>query len=79
MVSLLFYLISSVQTIDQLLGDAVSLTASVNTIFGAKYAGESSGIIYNDVMVGTLFKKCFSFSYMYLSILFNRMISLHLE
>jgi gamma-glutamyltranspeptidase/glutathione hydrolase/leukotriene-C4 hydrolase len=31
-------------------GDAVSLTSTINTYFGAKYAGKYTGIIYNDQM-----------------------------
>lgn len=31
-------------------GDAVSLTSSINTYFGAKYAGLKTGIIYNNQM-----------------------------
>lgn len=31
-------------------GDAVSLTSTINTYFGAKYAGRYTGIIYNNQM-----------------------------
>lgn len=31
-------------------GDAVSLTSSINNWFGAKYAGNRTGLIYNNVM-----------------------------
>ena len=31
-------------------GDAVSFTSSINTYLGAKYAGEKTGIIYNNQM-----------------------------
>lgn len=31
-------------------GDAVSLTSTINTYFGAKYAGRFTGIIYNNEM-----------------------------